>query len=555
MGGRGTAEGGRRHEPGSSTLLEAPRTSQRVRGARPAPDRRASPVGAASSSCAARRASARARCSDYLSDRVDGWHVATAVGRRVGDGAGLQRPPPALRADARSPRSAARCRSATRSATVFGLSAGARARPLPGRPGHADAVRRGRRAAAARLHRRRRAVARPRVGADPRLRRPPPARRADRDRVRGADGQRRRRPRRAARAGRPRARRRRRAGAAAGATCTARWTRRSATRSSPRATATRSRCSSCRAPGTPSELAGGFGLPGSQPVAGKIEQSYAQRLLQLPSDTRLLVLAAAAEPLGDPVLLHRAAETLGHRHGGSRSGGGRRAAQGRRARRVRAPARPIRRLPLGDRPRTATACIAPSPRPPTPTIDPGPARLAPRPRHAADRARRSPTSSSARPSRAQARGGLAAAAAFLQRAVALTDDPARRGERALAAAQASLQAGAFDAALGLLATAEAGAARRVPAGPGRPGAGPGRVRLGLRQRRPAAAADRRPAARAVRPGSRARDLPGGVGRGRDGRVRSPDRASSWRSAAPSRRSLRRVVPRVRSTCCSTASRC
>jgi tetratricopeptide (TPR) repeat protein len=58
--------------------------------------------------------------------------------------------------------------------------------------------------------------------------------------------------------------------------------------------------------------------------------------------------------------------------------------------------------------------------------------------------------------RAQARGGLAAAAAFLQRAVALTVDPARRAERALAAAPASLQAGAFDAALGLVATADAG---------------------------------------------------------------------------------------------------
>ena len=58
--------------------------------------------------------------------------------------------------------------------------------------------------------------------------------------------------------------------------------------------------------------------------------------------------------------------------------------------------------------------------------------------------------------RAQARGGIAAAAAFLQRAVALTQDATRRAERALAAAQASLQAGAFDEALGLLATAEAG---------------------------------------------------------------------------------------------------
>jgi hypothetical protein len=58
--------------------------------------------------------------------------------------------------------------------------------------------------------------------------------------------------------------------------------------------------------------------------------------------------------------------------------------------------------------------------------------------------------------RAQARGGIAAAAAFLQRAVVRTVDPARRAERALSAAQASLEAGAFDAALGVLGTAEAG---------------------------------------------------------------------------------------------------
>jgi hypothetical protein len=58
--------------------------------------------------------------------------------------------------------------------------------------------------------------------------------------------------------------------------------------------------------------------------------------------------------------------------------------------------------------------------------------------------------------RAKTRGGLAAAAAFLQRAVALTYDPAKRTDRALAAAQASLGAGAFDAALRFVATAEAG---------------------------------------------------------------------------------------------------
>jgi hypothetical protein len=58
--------------------------------------------------------------------------------------------------------------------------------------------------------------------------------------------------------------------------------------------------------------------------------------------------------------------------------------------------------------------------------------------------------------RAQARGGVAATAAFLQRAVALTNDHARRTERMIAAAGASFLAGAFDAALGLAASAETG---------------------------------------------------------------------------------------------------
>jgi DNA-binding CsgD family transcriptional regulator/tetratricopeptide (TPR) repeat protein len=58
--------------------------------------------------------------------------------------------------------------------------------------------------------------------------------------------------------------------------------------------------------------------------------------------------------------------------------------------------------------------------------------------------------------RAQARGGLAAAAAFLARATELTLEPARRAQRALAAAQATHQAGTPDAALGLLSMAELG---------------------------------------------------------------------------------------------------
>jgi hypothetical protein len=58
--------------------------------------------------------------------------------------------------------------------------------------------------------------------------------------------------------------------------------------------------------------------------------------------------------------------------------------------------------------------------------------------------------------RAQARGGAAATAAFLDRAVALTPEPTRRRERAVAAAQASLQAGAFSTARRLLAMANAG---------------------------------------------------------------------------------------------------
>jgi hypothetical protein len=59
--------------------------------------------------------------------------------------------------------------------------------------------------------------------------------------------------------------------------------------------------------------------------------------------------------------------------------------------------------------------------------------------------------------RTQARAGSAAAAAFLQRSAALTAEPGRRADRALAATLAYLHAGAFDTARGLLAQAESDA--------------------------------------------------------------------------------------------------
>jgi DNA-binding CsgD family transcriptional regulator len=56
--------------------------------------------------------------------------------------------------------------------------------------------------------------------------------------------------------------------------------------------------------------------------------------------------------------------------------------------------------------------------------------------------------------RARARGGVATAAAFLERATELTKDPPRRGTRALAAAEAKAASGALEAALRLCNEAE-----------------------------------------------------------------------------------------------------
>jgi DNA-binding CsgD family transcriptional regulator len=204
---------------------------------------------------------------------------------------------------------------------------------------------------------------------------------------------------------------------------------------------------------TATELAGGFGIPAVRGLPGRIEEAYVSRLETLPEDVQLLLLVAAAEPIGDPLLLLRASERLGvdasareaaagewleleervtFRHPLMRSAVYRSAAEWDRRAAHRALAEATDQSVDPDRRawHLAVAAVGPD-------------------EDVALELERSA-------GRAQARGGLAAAAAFLQRAVALTRDSTRRADRALAAAEASVGAGTFDVARGLLAAAEVG---------------------------------------------------------------------------------------------------
>jgi DNA-binding CsgD family transcriptional regulator len=205
---------------------------------------------------------------------------------------------------------------------------------------------------------------------------------------------------------------------------------------------------------SPGQLPGGLGLLEEHPLSGRIEDSFLRRLKGLPQETRLLLLVAAAEPVDDPLLLWRAGERLGIGPTGAavdetegllavgehvtflhplvRSAVYRSASvQQRRAVHL-ALAEVTDAQRDADRRAWHRAAAAAGPD----------EEVASELERSADRAR--------------ARGGIAAAAAFLRRSVALTRNPARRVDRALAAAQASLHAGAFDAALGSLAAAETG---------------------------------------------------------------------------------------------------
>jgi DNA-binding CsgD family transcriptional regulator len=205
---------------------------------------------------------------------------------------------------------------------------------------------------------------------------------------------------------------------------------------------------------TPTQLAGGFGLPAAVPLSASIEESFTRRLAGLPGDARRLLVVAAADPVGDTALVWRAARRLGipesaveavEAEGLSELG-----------------ARVVFRHPLvrsavyraaGLKERRAVhRALAEAT---DPEIDPD--RRAWHWAQAASLPDEELAAALERSAgRVQARGGVAALAAFLERAAALTPDPARRARRQLLAATAKRDAGDLDAALTLLLAVEAG---------------------------------------------------------------------------------------------------
>lgn len=205
---------------------------------------------------------------------------------------------------------------------------------------------------------------------------------------------------------------------------------------------------------TQEKLAGGFGLSGALPLWDCIEGNFLRRIESLPVESRLLLLVVAADPCGDATVVWRAAVRLGIPASA--------AAPATDAGLADFGVRPSFRHPLirstvyrtapaGERRRVHRALAE--------AIDAG---LDPD-RHAWHRAEAAdgPDEDVAAElelsaGRAQARGGLSAAAAFLRRAAELTLDAAARADRLLAAAQAEVRTGGFDAAAELLATVVTG---------------------------------------------------------------------------------------------------
>jgi len=198
-------------------------------------------------------------------------------------------------------------------------------------------------------------------------------------------------------------------------------------------------------------LIGGAGLHARRPVV----EDLLTRMAALPSNSRQLLVVAAAEPIGDPALMWRAAAALGIpidaveplEANGLVSVGSRvlfarpllrsvvyaEAAESERRRAHRALAEAAEQASARDR--QAWHRVQ--------------ASTAPNEEAAAELARYADT--------ARERAGVAASAAFLERAALLTPDSGRRADRSLAAAAVKLAAGDPHAAARLAVIADMGA--------------------------------------------------------------------------------------------------
>jgi DNA-binding CsgD family transcriptional regulator len=190
------------------------------------------------------------------------------------------------------------------------------------------------------------------------------------------------------------------------------------------------------------------------PLVNRIEQGFVRRVQPLPVETQQVLLLAAAEPVGDLSLLWRAAHRLGIRPEAAKPAtvAGLLELGGRvRFRHPLVRSAVYRAASDEDRRRVHQALAEAT----DPEVDPD--------RRAWHRANAvtGPDDDvadqlEASAERAQTRGGAAAAAAFLEHASRLTVHAGPSARRALDAAKAHHQAGAFEASLALLAQADSG---------------------------------------------------------------------------------------------------
>ena len=183
-------------------------------------------------------------------------------------------------------------------------------------------------------------------------------------------------------------------------------------------------------------------------MSGRIEEGFRRRLTPLSDESRQLLLLAAADPVGDTQVIWAAARRLGIPESAATGAVATGLVEDGSTLRFRHPL--VRSVvyqdaPAGDRREVHAALAAVT------DADEDPDR---RVWHLASATSGTDEEVAAdlerSAGRAQARGGMAAAAAFLGRAVSMTPDRSARTERALAAAQAFIQAGSTDTALKLL---------------------------------------------------------------------------------------------------------